>query len=570
MVRTIEAELARRRIAPADAMVVCGGFHLFLDRRDPVPPPEPPRGTVYTTVVPYSYYRVSELSGYSAGNRAPQFYQTVWEHLEEGRSLDEALTAHVVATVRKARKEGEPLSSADAIAIRHQAGLLARLRGRTRPVLDDLHDAFVTCAVKGDPAEEGQVVLAAIDAADIGTRVGKVTTKLGQLPIVADFYDQLDRLELGGVLGKDKKLSRRLDKRKEDDRRVSVLLHRLRFLDVPLAARADEPRPGATPATIFQEEWRLGWSPKVEEALIERNLYGESIEKAALARLEERLRTSGGQAGETCRTLVLSLDMDLPDLVPRLEDACGRAIDADGRFVSLAEALVHLLVLDQHAVYRGLRREVLGDLVARAFGRAALAIPGVANAPREEEADVARSLAALAEALLSRPGEALDRTLFVEQVKAAARDSSVAFLRGVFLGTLAEIRAIEPREQAAELSAYARAAPARRAEAGEFLDGIFAVSRTSILLGAPDLVAAIDELLRAGDWDDFLVMLPRLRGAFERLHERQRDSFAARVAERYGIEESETLTRIDGTLAAGALFARIDARVAEILADWRL
>ena len=56
-------------------MVVCGGFHLFLDREDREPPPALPAGTVYTAVVPYSYPRCAESSGYGAGNRAPRFYQ---------------------------------------------------------------------------------------------------------------------------------------------------------------------------------------------------------------------------------------------------------------------------------------------------------------------------------------------------------------------------------------------------------------------------------------------------------------------------------------------------------------
>src|SRR5262249_11966696 len=76
--KAIRETLAARGLKPEQAAVVCGGFHLFLDRDDPEPPPEPPPGTVYTTVVPYSFFRVSEMAGYGAGNRAPQFYQSCY------------------------------------------------------------------------------------------------------------------------------------------------------------------------------------------------------------------------------------------------------------------------------------------------------------------------------------------------------------------------------------------------------------------------------------------------------------------------------------------------------------
>jgi hypothetical protein len=95
-----------------------------------------------------------------------------------------------------------------------------------------------------------------------------------------------------------------------------------------------------------------------------------------------------------------------------------------------------------------------------------------------------------------------------------------------------------------------------------------AVSRTSVMLGADALIDAIDELLRAAEWEPYLMMLPRLRAAFERLHEGQRGSLAAKVAEKYGLEEKESLTEIRTSIGAAALVAEIDRQVAEIMKNW--
>jgi hypothetical protein len=106
--------------------------------------------------------------------------------------------------------------------------------------------------------------------------------------------------------------------------------------------------------------------------------------------------------------------------------------------------------------------------------------------------------------------------------------------------------------------------------AGDLLDGMLAVSRTSILLGADALMAAVDDLLKAAEWEPFLVMLPRLRAAFERLANVHRDSLAGTVAKRYGLgSSSEVRTKI-GNLGATALIARLDAAVAATLKDWPL
>jgi hypothetical protein len=569
MWQTIQQTLAARKLKPGQVLIVCGGFHLFLDRQDATPPPAPPAGTVYTTVVPYSFFRISELSGYAAGNRAPQFYQLGWELQRDGRA-DDLLVEHIVSVLKQTRKEGAVVSSADAIAACQHAVMLARLRGRPAPILDDIHDALITCCCKGDPADDGVPLLKAIDAADIGTKIGRVTPALGRLPIVNDFYAQLDDLGLGEVLGKEKRLVVDLDKREELPARRAVFLHRLHFLKVPLAELADAPSGDFATGTLFREKWALRWNPKIEAELIELSLHGDTVEAAALARLHEELAGDDVHAGPTCKRLVHAIDMDLPNLIREVEDRCSKAIDQDGRFASLAQALTHLLVIDRYAVYRNLRRELLGELIDRCFDRACFALPEAASVPEDQQAEMVNALLALAEPVVrgDRPG--LERSLFAEHVRKAAADSTVPFLKGAFLGMLAEIRELPAEALAAEVSALARAPVDQMTTAGDFLDGIMAVSRTSILLGADALIAAIDELLGAADWDAFLVMLPRMRAAFERLHDRQRDSLAVKVAQHYGLAEGETITELRTSVAAAAWIARIDQQVAKIMEKWNL
>jgi hypothetical protein len=565
--KVIRETLAARELDAEQAAVVCGGFHLFLDRNDRAPPPDPPAGTVYTTVVPYSFFRVSEMAGYGAGNRAPQYYQTLYELAAAGRA-DEIALEHTIAVLRQVRKAGDPLSTADAIAATHHAVMLARLRGRGHATLDDIQDALITCCCKGNPAEEGAKLCHALDAAGVGTKIGKVTPALGRLPIVNDFHAQMADLDLGEALGKEKKMTVRLDKREPLAARRSAFLHRLRFLKVPFAAVTSTG--GDFSGTIFREDWQLKWEPRTEPALIEQNLYGDTVESASVARLQEAIAEAGANASPTCERLLQAVDMDLPDLVQAAEDACGRAIDTDPGFASLAAALHHLSLLDRYAVFRGLRRDVLEDLLTRCYDRACFALPDASAVPDEEQKGVVDALVSVADLVQrSDPGR-FDRALFADAARRAAGASPVPFLRGAFLGLLCEIRELPADALAAEVAGLARAAADQMVTAGDLLDGMLAVSRTSILLGADALVAAVDDLLQVAEWDPFLVMLPRLRAAFERLAEPQRDSLAATVAKRYGLASADDVRAMPGTLAATALVARIDAAVAAALKDWPL
>ncbi|MBX9667362.1 MAG: hypothetical protein K2X93_07070 [Candidatus Obscuribacterales bacterium] len=565
----ITRSLETMKISSTEAMVVCGGFHLFLDRADKVAPPEIPEGTVYNTIVPYSYFRVSQLAGYDAGTRAPQFYQRVWDMSIAKRHEDIAVE-HVVAVLNEARAKGLILSSADAIAVSQHAEMLSRLRGRMMPVLDDLHDALVTCCCKGDPREEGATLFGAIDAADIGHSIGKVTTALGQLPIVNDFYTQMDALGLNESLGKEKRLTVEIDKREELGERRSVFLHRLRFLDVPLCAMADAPTGDFSSGKIFREKWQLKWSPGVEASLIDLNLYGDSIETCSLSRLRERLKADEHSAALTSQHLIRAVDMDLPDLIRSTEEALSAAVDGDNRFVSLTQALNNLLLLDKYLVYRSLRRGQMDELIVRCFDRACFSIADVIAVPESEQEGVVTALIALAEATQHGDKHNLDRDLFAEHVKQAAHNTVVPFLRGAFLGMLAELRELSPEDLAESVLSLSKAPADIMVTAGDLLDGIMAVSRTSIMLGADALIDAIDELLRASEWDPFLAMLPKMRGAFERLNLNHRDSLASRVAELYGLKESSSLTDLRISTTAAVVVARIDQQVDAIMKEWEL
>jgi hypothetical protein len=565
--KVIRETLAAKKLKPEQAAVVCGGFHLFLDRKDTEPPPDCPAGTVYTTIVPYSFFRVSEMAGYGAGNRAPQFYQSCYDLVNDSRA-DDITLEHAIAVLRNVRKAGDPLSTADAIAVTHHAGMLARLRGRSHATLDDIHDALLTCCCKGDPNEEGTKLRDAMDAAGIGNKIGRVTAKLGRLPIVNDFHTQLADLDLGEVLGKEKRMSVKLDKRELLAARRSAFLHRLGYLKVHFAGMTNEG--GDFSGTLFRETWDLKWEPKTEPDLIEQNLYGDTVETAALNRLREAMAQAGASAGRTCEQLLQAVDMDMPGLVTAAEDACGQAIDVDPSFVSQAQALHCLGRLAQYAVFRGLNRNTLDDLLTRCYDRACFALPNAVAVPEEEQQGVVDALVSVAEFVQRADRDQYDRDLFAEAARAAAAASPVPFLRGAFLGLLCEIRELQPEALAAEVAGLARAAPEVMVTAGDLLDGMLAVSRTSLMLGADCLVAAVDDLLKAAEWDPFLVMLPRLRAAIERLSNVQKESLAATVARHYGLGGADEVRAMSGSLGATALVARLDAAVAATLKDWPL
>jgi hypothetical protein len=567
MLRTIQQTLSTEKVEPSQAMVVCGGFHLFMPR-EPGPDRAPPPGTVYRTVTPYSYARTSDLSGYGAGNRAPAYYARLYEHALESsaQAAVSAMMDHVVAVLSRARREGELLSSADAISVTQHARMIASLRGRKSPSLDDVRDGIVSCCCKGSMEEAGRYLGKAMTAIEIGNAVGRVTPALGRLPLVYDFYRGIDELELGETLAKDSRMKVSLDLRNPKDEAKSVFFHRLNELEIPYVELVSAGQANM----LFREIWRVAWSPKVEGALAEQNIHGDSVENAALARLDAGLLTSGQGVDEITARLLRARRMDLPGMVQRLESVAAAAVDTDGRLAPLARALTDLVILEADAKRKAQSLDAVSALVDRCFSRACFAMPEAANAPPEEHDAVVAAVKSLAEVLMGERGASFDRELFVDNARAAYRDSQAAFLRGALSGVLTELRVQTPEELAAQVAAFAKARPEVLISCGDFLHGMLQTSRTAVLLGADAIVAAIDELLRSAEWEQFLTLLPRARGAFEGMHDRTRVSLADRVAVRYGLRADigDAIARLETNAAVAVQLVMLDKRVAELMKDW--
>jgi hypothetical protein len=573
MWQTITSTLRQKKLQASDAMVVCGGFHLFLDRESSTAIPLVPDGTHFVTVAPFSYGRTSSQDGYGAGNRAPRYYERLLlgdDDLEP--TMVAAMVDHIVAVLHRGRRSGEALSSADAISIAQHARMLANLRGRKLPALDDIRDAVITCCCKGDPRETGRGVQAAMTEVEIGTAVGRVTAALGKLPLVYDFYRLLDELDLGEIVAKDRRKKFTLDLREAIADRRSVFFHRLVQLGIPLARRVDE----ATSQLMFRETWTVEWSPKTDAALIEKNLHGDTVESAASSMLlEEVAAASNANAGEICDFLRRAVSLDLPQLFARLEPLAGQIIDDDVSTASLGQALTHLSVLQRQSQRKHLQPAVIADLIERAYARGCFALPYAANVPAEEHAAVITGMKAIAEVVLTQHQAAdavvrLDQELFVTNAKTAYRDSTNPYLRGAFAGVLSELRAHSSEDLAREVASFAGARGDVLAGCGDFLSGLVATSRTALMLGAEPLVNAIDHLLVAASWDDFMLLLPRARGAFEGMHDRSRVAIADRVATMYGLsaQEAETLATLPTSESAMRRLAQLDAAAEAIMQQW--
>ena len=291
-------------------LVVTGGYHSyalharlagesFVGTDEPVQcEPSPPaddeeRGIALT---PYSYERLDSLTGYDSGMPNPGFYDRVWHDRRAGRPL--TLRHLLTSVVRALRKRGQPVSTADLIAVRSAAHALASLRGHEEVWRSDLIDAVTAALVKEElEYGYGHPFLEAVYQVFRGAKRGRLAEGTPAPPLVRDIQRLLDEHDLKPAM---RAAEHQLDLTDPPQRARSQILHRLRILQVSgfrrtggtdLVARDD--------LAEIVETWEVRWSPEFDAGCVEAARYGPTLSEAATEAVEGAVEEAVERAPES-------------------------------------------------------------------------------------------------------------------------------------------------------------------------------------------------------------------------------------------------------------------------------
>ena len=275
---------------------VCGSFHVAgLEENTPMTDEEEaalPRADCCATLMPYSYYRLTSRSGYGAGNKAPAYFELLWDAMN-GKGVGQTPYLYLTRLAAAHRKAGNLVSSAEVIEAVRLADTLAAMRGSRYPTLADLRDASVTTMGHGEFSE---LAVAAADT-EIGKKIGFLPEGVARTSVQDDFYRQLKELRLdkfrtAELQRLDLDLREKLNVKSEaaalGDLRRSFFLQRLRVLGIHFARLLPSRQDGAN----WGEYWELRWTPEAEIEVVESALMGDTIEGAAAYALKERADNS--------------------------------------------------------------------------------------------------------------------------------------------------------------------------------------------------------------------------------------------------------------------------------------
>lgn len=507
-----------------------------------------------TTMMPYSYYRLSMRAGYGAGNCAPAYYELLWKGFCRGKP-ELAVYEYLARIAEFLRNSGNPVSSASVIEAVRLSAALAQLHGYQIPALKDLRDGAVTCIGHGRFSE---IALGVADT-ETGTKIGSLPEGMSQTSVQTDFYQKLEELRLTkykSVILQDlqldlrEKLNVKSKKAALIDLERSFFLHQLRILQIRFAKQESISQEKAT----WGELWHLQWTPEAEIQLVETVLKGDTIRQAASFVLKEEAEGTE-KIGQVAHVIEEAYCCGMPEAAEYGRKTLQQlAVDA-ASVEEISQAAESLSLSVSYGDIRHLDASFLIPVLEQLFLRACLILPESCSCDDQGAKDVMSGMERLNR--LVRDQEFIDEERWVKVLyEIAKRDDLNTKLSGLAAAMLLERGRMDNVSLGMEVERRLSKGMPADLGAGWF-EGL-AMKNHFALIARMSLWESLSGYLDSLDDQEFKRALVFLRRAFADFSSAEKNSIAENFGEIWQINPRQVSEILNDNLSEGEL---------ELLAD---
>ncbi len=358
------------------------------------------------TWVPWTHSRLAAASGYGAGVTSPGWYHHLFT------APDHVVIRWLTQVAGVLRRRDLPVSSAHVIEAVRLAEALAALRGRPLAGLAEVSEATWSVLCGGDEVAADFVTRDLV----VGERLGQVPEGAQAVPLEVDLRARAKTLKLR-IDPLDKTVA--LDLRKEFDRDRSVLLHRLRVLDIGWGEITDDP---VRSTGTFRESWVLRWRPELAVSIIDAALWGTTVAAAASAKITDAARRASDLVAVTA-AVEGALLADLPDALPEVLRALDEKAALDQDVAHLMAALPALVRALRYGDVRGTDTAALAEVARALIVRICAGLPAAVGGLADDAAAGLRARLDAVHAAVALHAQT--------EARPAARDRWLAVLTGL-------------------------------------------------------------------------------------------------------------------------------------------
>jgi len=358
--------------------VVCGAWHSPVLVPERMPPASADdallkglkKAKVESTWLPWTHGRLTTASGYGAGITSPGWYQHLWE-MNGSEDMSYRWLTNVAHLLREQDLDASPAQIIDAIRL---AETLASLRGNTLPGLYEFNEAILATLCFGNEAPMQVIHKKMI----VGETIGDVPDDTPMVPLQRDLHAQQKRLRMRPEAG-DSTLN--LDLRQAAHLEKSHLLHRLSLLGIKWGNKQHAGGKGT-----FHEVWKLQWTPELAIQIIEKSVWGNTVETAASG----YARNIADESDDLPKLTAIVNDVlqaDLPDAVDHVVQQLQNRAAVSGDILQLMGSLPALVDVLTYGNVRKTDASMVRVVVDGIITRVIIGLPQAAQSLADEAAE---------------------------------------------------------------------------------------------------------------------------------------------------------------------------------------
>lgn len=495
--------------------VICGAWHVPALKNRPTQKDDNellkglPKVKTDCTWVPWTYSRLALESGYGAGIHSPGWYEHVWNYPGDDGTR---WMSKVAGIFRRKQIDTSVAHVIDAVRL---ANALAALRQMPRAGLHELNEAAWSVLCNGE-----DVLLQLIrDELIISNKIGFVPDDIPKPPLQVAIEKTQKRLRLA-ITADWKEYT--LDLRKENDLERSIFLHRLQILDIDWGQKKQVGGKGT-----FKELWELKWRPELSVAIVEKGIWGNTVEEAAGTWIIEQCKNA-----ETLPEVAALLQQVIPAELAGAAEYVAQHINnkaaATNDVLELVKVIPGLAGIVRYGNVRQTDAGMILSLLSSMVARICIGLPAACCGIDE---DTSRSLTDDC-AQIEHSIQLLKHQPFLVQwqqclQQIAHNPHAAAMLKGFAVRQLMDYRILQGEElYNIFYSSLSKAVAA--AEAGAWLEGFLKGSGTILLLD-DQLWQTVNNWVKQLDETVFTQLLPLLRRTFAEFSQSERRRIGEKV-----------------------------------------
>ena len=465
---------------------------------------------VETTWIPWTNSRLSYRSGYGAGVTSPGWYEHLWTAPDRISIRWIANAAHLL------REQGMDTSSASVIEAVRLGDSLAALRDLPMPGLAELHESIETVLCHGNSTPMDLIR----EKLEIGEKLGQVPAEAPAVPLQRDLEAQQRKVRLKPSA----EITRlELDLRKDTDRMRSQLFHRLHLLDIPWG---ELQYVGGKKGT-FHENWQIKWQVEFAVAIVEANIWGNTVEAASTGIIHHKATTI-----QDLPTLTELLDAavlaELPAAIDDLLQAIQQRAAVSSDVQHLMGAMLPLARVARYGNIRQTKTEHIIPIIDGLFERVIISLPGACSSLDDDAAQQMVSSINKVQESVSLLDNKDQRAEWLKTLRALAeREGIHGLLRGRCCRLLLEQNMLDEAELQ-HLTRLALSPVTPASESAAWIEGVLSGSGL-LFLHQDGLWRALDRWLSELSADIFDTLLPILRRAFSNFQAPERRKMGEKV-----------------------------------------